>query len=295
MTDPDDGPARVRISLRPRRAPPRDVRVPAGVTAVRRGQLERHRHRLHLRRSRHLPQVQGAGPRRRRCRSPGWTRARSTPTSCAPAGGWPAWRPADAGRPGARCRRWSPGPRRPPSASGGRSSCGPRCRSGTWSWPSRRWPTSAPTRSGCWDALDDLELRADLHVLRRLPRVLRAADFKVTAVVVDDVLIDVEPGDTTGRRFGIAFDLGTTTVVATLLDLSTGTPVAVGVDAQPAAALRRRRDHPDQRDDDGPGRAGPADRAGPPGAAPAGRRGLRRRRRRAAPRSTRSRWPATRR
>src|SRR5205823_13172174 len=43
----------------------------------------------------------------------------------------------------------------------------------------------------------------------------------------DDVLIAVEPGDTSARRFGIAYDLGTTTVVATLLDLSTGTPVAV--------------------------------------------------------------------
>ena len=77
------------------------------------------------------------------------------------------------------------------------------------------------------DAIDDLELTVDLHVLRRLPTVLREADFKVTAVVVDDVLIDVEPGDTTARRYAIAFDLGTTTVVATLLDLGTGTPVAV--------------------------------------------------------------------
>ncbi len=76
-------------------------------------------------------------------------------------------------------------------------------------------------------ALDDLEPRIDLDVLRTLGRVLRAADYQVTAVVVDDVLIGVEPGDTTGRRFGIAFDLGTTTVVATLLDLSTGTPAAV--------------------------------------------------------------------
>jgi uncharacterized 2Fe-2S/4Fe-4S cluster protein (DUF4445 family) len=75
--------------------------------------------------------------------------------------------------------------------------------------------------------LDDLEPRAELSVLRTLGRTLREADYKVTAVVVDDVLIAVEPGDTTGRRFGIAFDLGTTTVVATLLDLSTGTPVAV--------------------------------------------------------------------
>ncbi len=75
--------------------------------------------------------------------------------------------------------------------------------------------------------LDDLEPRAELAVLKTLGRTLREADYKVTAVVVDDVLIAVEPGDTTGRRFGIAFDLGTTTVVATLLDLSTGTPVAV--------------------------------------------------------------------
>ena len=77
------------------------------------------------------------------------------------------------------------------------------------------------------DAIDDLELRAEAGVLRRLPRVLRESDFRVTAVVVDDLLIDVEPGDTTGRPHALAFDLGTTTVVATLIDVGTGTPVAV--------------------------------------------------------------------
>jgi uncharacterized 2Fe-2S/4Fe-4S cluster protein (DUF4445 family) len=76
-------------------------------------------------------------------------------------------------------------------------------------------------------ALDDLELRVDLAVLRSIGSVLRSADYRVTAVIVDDVLIDVQPGDTTARLYGIAFDLGTTTVVATLLDLSTGTPLAV--------------------------------------------------------------------
>jgi uncharacterized 2Fe-2S/4Fe-4S cluster protein (DUF4445 family) len=75
--------------------------------------------------------------------------------------------------------------------------------------------------------LDDLEPRIELALLRTLGRVLRASNFDVTAVVVDDVLIDVEPGDTTSRRYAIAFDLGTTTVVATLLDLETGTPAAV--------------------------------------------------------------------
>jgi hypothetical protein len=50
-----------------------------------------------------------------------------------------------------------------------------------------------------------------------LPRFweLRETSYKVTAVVVDGVLIAVEPGDSAGRRFGIAFDLSTTTVVAT--------------------------------------------------------------------------------
>ena len=77
------------------------------------------------------------------------------------------------------------------------------------------------------DALDDLEPRVELAVVRTLGKVLRDAHFDVTAVVVDDLLIGVEPGDTTDRRFAIAFDLGTTTVVATLLDLETGTPAAV--------------------------------------------------------------------
>ncbi|MGL5808546.1 MAG: ASKHA domain-containing protein [Nocardioides sp.] len=77
------------------------------------------------------------------------------------------------------------------------------------------------------EAIDDLELTTDLTVLRALPGVLRAADWRVTAVIVDSELIGVEPGDTSAVRYGIAFDLGTTTVVATLLDLQTGTPVAV--------------------------------------------------------------------
>jgi uncharacterized 2Fe-2S/4Fe-4S cluster protein (DUF4445 family) len=77
------------------------------------------------------------------------------------------------------------------------------------------------------DAMDDLELRVEVGVLRTLGRTLRSSDWKVTAVVVDDLLLDVEPGDTSARRHAIAFDLGTTTVVATLLDLETGQPIAV--------------------------------------------------------------------
>jgi uncharacterized 2Fe-2S/4Fe-4S cluster protein (DUF4445 family) len=77
------------------------------------------------------------------------------------------------------------------------------------------------------DAMDDVEPRVPLQVVRTLGQVLRASDWKVTAVLVDDLLIDVEEGDTGGSRHAIAFDLGTTTVVATLLDLETGLPKAV--------------------------------------------------------------------
>jgi uncharacterized 2Fe-2S/4Fe-4S cluster protein (DUF4445 family) len=77
------------------------------------------------------------------------------------------------------------------------------------------------------DAIDDLEVNVEFEVLQKLPTVLRKNNFKVTAVIVDDLLIDIEPGDTTDKRFAIAYDLGTTTVVATLLDLNSGTPVAV--------------------------------------------------------------------
>src|SRR4051794_30609329 len=76
-------------------------------------------------------------------------------------------------------------------------------------------------------AMDDVEPRVPLDLVRVLGGTLRRADWKVTAVLVDDVLVDVEPGETTARRYALAYDLGTTTVVATLLDLETGQPLAV--------------------------------------------------------------------
>jgi uncharacterized 2Fe-2S/4Fe-4S cluster protein (DUF4445 family) len=76
-------------------------------------------------------------------------------------------------------------------------------------------------------AMDDVEPRVPLGVVRELGGTLRRANWKVTAVLADDLLIDVEEGDTSGGRHAIAFDLGTTTVVATLLDLETGLPMAV--------------------------------------------------------------------
>ena len=63
---------------------------------------------------------------------------------------------------------------------------------------------------------------AGLDVLRLVPAALRRHRFDVTAVLCGEWLIDLEPGDTTGECFGVAVDLGTTTIVGTLLDLNDG-------------------------------------------------------------------------
>lgn len=65
-------------------------------------------------------------------------------------------------------------------------------------------------------------LRVDLAVLRTLPKSLREAEWDVTAVLCGESLLGIEPGDTTRELFGVAFDLGTTTIVGTLIDLVTG-------------------------------------------------------------------------
>src|SRR6202008_3353453 len=50
-------------------------------------------------------------------------------------------------------------------------------------------------------AMADVEPRVSLDIVRSLGGTLRAANWKVTAVLADDLLIDVEPGDTSGRRY----------------------------------------------------------------------------------------------
>ena len=67
----------------------------------------------------------------------------------------------------------------------------------------------------------------DLSLLREISYKLRHNDFKGTAVLTDHKLIDFESGDTSGESWGVAFDIGTTTVVGVLLDLATGEEVAV--------------------------------------------------------------------
>jgi uncharacterized 2Fe-2S/4Fe-4S cluster protein (DUF4445 family) len=71
------------------------------------------------------------------------------------------------------------------------------------------------------------DMSASVPVLRTLPKTLRDAGFKVTAVLAGEHLVAIEPGDTTEECFGVAFDVGTTTLVGTLMNLRTGMAAAV--------------------------------------------------------------------
>ena len=82
----------------------------------------------------------------------------------------------------------------------------------------------------------DIKARLDVRMARVLPERLRSADYRVTAVVADDELIAVEPGDTVRQNFGIAFDLGSTTVAGYLMDLNTGHEIAVASAMNPQMA-----------------------------------------------------------
>src|ERR1700726_2601990 len=71
------------------------------------------------------------------------------------------------------------------------------------------------------------DMSAGIAVLRTLPTTLREAGFKVTAVLAGEHLVAIEAGDTTEECFGVAFDVGTTTLVGTLMNLRTGMAAAV--------------------------------------------------------------------
>lgn len=65
-------------------------------------------------------------------------------------------------------------------------------------------------------------INVDLGVVVALPVLFREAGYKVTSVVVDNCLVVVEPGDTTAESYGIAFDIGTTSVAGYLVRLTDG-------------------------------------------------------------------------
>lgn len=69
------------------------------------------------------------------------------------------------------------------------------------------------------------EIDFKLELLRKMPTVFRESDFKVTITYVKKknkiTIINIEKGDTQNQLYGVAIDIGTTSVVVCLVDLYT--------------------------------------------------------------------------
>ncbi|UCC38558.1 MAG: DUF4445 domain-containing protein [Candidatus Aminicenantes bacterium] len=71
--------------------------------------------------------------------------------------------------------------------------------------------------------LQKKNLTFPLSLLDKLPDILEKSKYDITAVIhKENEILNVEQGDTTMHNFGIAIDIGTTTLVVELLDLNTG-------------------------------------------------------------------------
>jgi len=90
-------------------------------------------------------------------------------------------------------------------------------------------PSLADER-GDWDRfVDELSIvtgknydKPSLYVLGKVPDVLRAGEFGITATVSENEVVEIEAGDTTKRFFGVAVDIGTTSVAVALVNLNQG-------------------------------------------------------------------------
>lgn len=83
-----------------------------------------------------------------------------------------------------------------------------------WDRVVAEWPRTARPRE------------APLGVLRALPAAIRDP-AGMTVVTAGRKVIGFEHGDTAARQYGVAFDIGSTTVVGFLIDLATGAEAAV--------------------------------------------------------------------
>lgn len=72
-------------------------------------------------------------------------------------------------------------------------------------------------------------VETDYKILKELPETLRKGNWKCTVTVWNNKkIISVETGDTSRRNYGLAVDIGTTTVVGYLIDLNDGKLTSVG-------------------------------------------------------------------
>ena len=80
------------------------------------------------------------------------------------------------------------------------------------------------------------QLNIPLVILQNLSTMLRKNDFKVTIAIEGNQVINIEAGDTSHKLLGIAIDLGTTTIVGSLVDMLSGNILALAARTNPQAS-----------------------------------------------------------
>jgi uncharacterized 2Fe-2S/4Fe-4S cluster protein (DUF4445 family) len=83
------------------------------------------------------------------------------------------------------------------------------------------------------DSLNDIykieTSEIDHTLLKKLPTILRNADWRVTVTIWnEEKIISVEPGDTVKKSYGVAIDIGTSKIICYLSDLTNGELVGTG-------------------------------------------------------------------
>ncbi len=76
-----------------------------------------------------------------------------------------------------------------------------------------------------------------VEILKQLPSALRGGNGEVTVASFGRQLLGVEKGDTAALKFGLAVDIGTTSVVTTLIELESGEQLASVSSLNPQAVF----------------------------------------------------------
>jgi len=78
-----------------------------------------------------------------------------------------------------------------------------------------------------------LNLKVPIEILKKIPDLLRKSDFKITITLQNNEIIDIESGNTAKNSYGIAFDIGTTTVAGYLVNLESGIELSAAAKTNP--------------------------------------------------------------
>lgn len=81
------------------------------------------------------------------------------------------------------------------------------------------------------------ELMVPLPVLKRLPSILRNNEFSLTVIKAEKEILNLLPNDHSDEIYGVAIDIGTTTLACYLFELVGGRQLAVAAGSNPQSAF----------------------------------------------------------